>query len=504
MKTNKKILIIVSIAAVLLIGLVLLLIFMPFGDNNGSATIDEGVEMRMSIDESGVHQAIIGTNEKGEIENNSYGTLLSYPTKDVSKIHIENAKGTLDITSYTPVDEEGKTDYTEYTIVGYEDYEQQAGFAATIASSAANLDFSKVMTLEKEKGADFGFDKPRSTVTVTYTNNTTAVIYVGDDAPQGAGTYIKFGNGDEVYLVTTESVAAFDYGLTDLVSLAINDTPSNSGNNQASKIVISGTNFPQTIELAPNTGNKVYASYFMNQPVQGYANENESSLVAGAIRGLYASTVKMVAPSEAQLSELGLANPYAKLTATYPDTTIELIASKPDGEGVVNIMEVGESVVYTMASANLPWVTTSYEALAYEYVLYPKMVALSNVSVNNGKKTYDFKLSSQETVTTDEDGNETSSSTTTVKLGDKEIDVAKFSEYYQTLVLVELADVKTENVSGKPIFSATYTYADDNSTDTVKYYDTGSDRYVAVVNDKVIGHAHKAGVNKLISEIEKL
>ena len=157
-----------------------------------------------------------------------------------------------------------------------------------------------------------------------------------------------------------------------------------------------------------------------------------------------------------------------------------------------------------MASANLPWVTTSYEALAYEYVLYPKMVALSNVSVNNGKKTYDFKLSSQETVTTDEDGNETSSSTTTVKLGDKEIDVAKFSEYYQTLVLVELADVKTENVSGKPIFSATYTYADDNSTDTVKYYDTGSDRYVAVVNDKVIGHAHKAGVNKLISEIEKL
>ena len=504
MKTNKKILIIVSIAVVLLIGLVLLLIFMPFGDNNSTATIDEGIEMRISIDESGVHQAVIGTNEKGEIDNNSYGTLISYPTKDVTKIHLENAKGTLDITSYTPEDEEGKTDYTEYTIVGYEDYEQQAGIAATIASSSANLDFSKVMTLEKEKGADFGFDKPRAKVTVIYSDNTSAVIYVGDDAPQGAGTYIKFGDGDEVYLVATESVSAFDYGLTDLVSLTINETPQNSDNSQASKIVISGTNFPQAIEIAPSNGDKVYASYVMNQPVKGYANEKESSLVIGAIRGLYASTVKMVAPSEAQMSELGLANPYAKLTATYPDTTIELIASKPDSEGVINVMEVGKNVVYTMASSNLPWVTTSYDALAYEYVFYPKMTALSNLSINNGKKTYDFKLSSQDFVSTDDNGIETTSTTTTVKLGNKEIDTANFSNFYQNLVLIELADINTEKVSGNPIFSATYTFADDNTTETVKYYDTGSDRYVAVVNDKVIGHAHKAGVNKVINEVEKL
>lgn len=504
MKSNKKILIIVSVAAVLLVGLMLLLIFMPFGDNNGTATFDEGVDMRVSIDEGGVHQAVIGTNEKGEIENNSYGTLLSYVPRDITKIHIENTKGTLDITSYTPVDEEGKTDYTEYTIVGYEKYDQQAGIADTIGSSAAALDFSKVMTLEKEKGADYGFDKPRATVTVTYTDNTTAVIYVGDDAPQGAGTYVKFGDGDEVYLVAVEDVAAFDYGITDLVSLAINESPSDTSNSQASKIVISGSNFPQTIEIVPNTGTKVYASYIMNKPVQGYANEKESSLVEGAIRGLYASTVKMVAPSDAQLSELGLANPYAKLTATYPDATIELIASKPDSEGVVNIMEVGKDVVYTMASANLPWVTTSYEALVYEYVLYPKMVALSDISINNGKKTYDFKLSSKEVTSTDSEGSETTSSTTTVKVGNKELDLANFSGFYQNLVLVEIADIETENVSGNPVFSVTYTYSEDNTTDAVKYYDTGSERYVATVNGKVIGHVHKAGINKLINEVEAL
>lgn len=504
MKTNKKILIIVSVAAVLLVGLMLLLIFMPFGSDNGGATFDEGVKMGVSVDEKGVHQAVIGTNEKGEIENNSYGTLISYVPMDITKIHIENKKGTLDIDSYTPVDENGETQATVYTIVGFENVEQQAGMADSIANQAASIDFSKVMTLEKEKSKDYGFDDPRSVVTVTYTDDTKAVIYVGDNAPQGAGTYIKFGNGDEVYLVATDAVAAFDYGLTDLVSLAINDTPTNTSDSQASKIVISGTNFPQTIELVPNIATKVSASFTMKKPIEIYANENETSLITGAIRGLYANGVKMVNPSDAQLSELGLSKPYSKITATYPDATIELIASKPDGEGNVFVMEVGTPIVYTMASANLPWVTTSYESLVSEYVLYPKMVALSAVSVNNGKKTYDFKLSSTETVSTDDDGNETTATTTTVKLNNKELDLGKFQSFYQNLALVELADIESESVSGKPIFSAKYTFSEDNTSETVEYYNTGSNRYVAVVNGKVVGHAHKAGVNKLISEVEAL
>lgn len=75
------------------------------------------------------------------------------------------------------------------------------------------------MTLDGSKLADYGLDKPRDTVTVTYTDKTKAIIYVGDDAPQNAGTYIKFGSNDTVYLVAKDSVSAFDYGLTDLIVL---------------------------------------------------------------------------------------------------------------------------------------------------------------------------------------------------------------------------------------------------------------------------------------------
>ena len=102
MKKNTKIFIVAAIAAVLLIGLMLLLIFLPKGDGDGSATYDEGVKMSVSTDANGVHQATIITDKNGNIENNSYGTLVEYDTNKISTIHIENAKGTLDITSTIP------------------------------------------------------------------------------------------------------------------------------------------------------------------------------------------------------------------------------------------------------------------------------------------------------------------------------------------------------------------------------------------------------------------
>ena len=40
----------------------------------------------------------------------------------ISTINVENTSGTLDIKSETPVDDNGKTEKTIYTLVGFEDF----------------------------------------------------------------------------------------------------------------------------------------------------------------------------------------------------------------------------------------------------------------------------------------------------------------------------------------------------------------------------------------------
>lgn len=504
MKKNIKLLIIVGAAAVVLVGVMLLLLFLPKGEQDGTATYDEGVKLTVSVDKNGEHQAQVETEPNGEIKNNSYGTLLEYIPAKIESIHVENSNGTLDVKSHTPVNDDGTTEATEYTLVGFEDYTLRTGMAENIANDAAQLTFSKVATVKKDEGKDYGFDKVRATVTVKYNDNTSAVIIVGNDAPQGAGSYVKFGDGDEVYVVETEAVDSFLYDLTDMMPLEINDSADNEDNSKASSIEISGTNFPQPIRLVPNTNENNSASYQMTSPVKGYASESESSSLEGAIRGLYAESVKLVNPSSSQLKELGLDNPYAKLKAVYPDTTVELIASKPDGDGRVRLMIPGGKLVYEMNTEKLAWVVTSEEKLSDEYVIRPQLSKVSKAVVNNGKNDYTFDISTKETTTTNDDGEESTTTTTTVKCGSDELNSAYFTVYFQNLSMLKKADASTDKVSSKPLLTVTYTYASDSSTDTVKFYDNGSNRYVAELNGVVVGHVYKASITKLISQTDTI
>ena len=337
----------------------------------------------------------------------------------------------------------------------------------------------------------------------SYADNTRSIITVGDNAPQNAGTYVKFGTGDAVYVVDSEVISAFDFGLNDLISLTINDAAENTDNNEASSIVLSGSAFPQSITLEPNADENYSASFRMTSPVSRLAAENESSLVAAGIRDLYALSVKYVNPSAGQLSEAGLAEPYARLEADYPDTSVTLTASKPDSDGSVNLMLSGKNVVYTISADKVPWVNTSYEKLCNEYVLYPKMTALSGISLTAGGKTYEFELNTREAVTTDDQGSETASTVTSVFYNGDEIQLGDFSAFYDKLALIVPADVKSGSASGSDALRVEYAFAD-GSTASVRFVDNGGDTYAAVVNGEPAGHAYKTDVNRAVKGISEM
>ena len=492
---KKKTLIIVIIAAAVLVGVMLLLIFLPKGSGSDSSTVDEGVAMKTVTDKDGMHQAVVETEPNGEIKNNSYGTLIKNIPADIKTIHVENKKGTLDVISNTP-----KGEATVYKLKGYEDYALQSGIPDKIANAAAKLDFSKVASQSGDKKSEFGLDEPRATVTVTYNDKTKAKFIVGSDAPQSAGTYIQFGTEPTIYLCDTETVSAFDLGLNDFMDLNINKTADTTENNDASSITISGSGFDSEIVLKPNKDGKNAASFVMTSPSGGYANESEASLISGGIRGLYADSVEMVDPSDDQLKKLGLFSPHAKITAVYPDVTVKLIGSKPDGDGKVYIMTDGGKVVYKLFSEKAAWTATSYEKLLSDYVISPKMDSLSGVTVK-ADKTYDFSLDTKTSTKTDDEGSETTSTTTTVQYNGKDVDLGKFTTYYDDLSLIKLSEKKSKSFSGSPEISVTYTYSD-GTTDKAEFYAAGNEFYTAVLNGKAVGSCYKADVVRIKNNIK--
>ena len=507
MKKNLKLILIIGGALIIAVAALLLLLFLPKENKeNPLDNIDPGTNISVATSDEGMLEAVVETTPQGELENNSYGTLIDSTPMKIKQVDVENEYGSFTVTSYTPTitetnedgEEETKTDTTVYTLVGFEDFTLATGIPDKVANDAATLEFTKVANVKGENLSDYGLDKPRATATIQYTDGSKAVVKVGSVAPSEKGVYVAFGSTDTVYLVDEGEVDGYLVNLLEFFDPNINKAPDNENNARFSKITISGSNFPKEIVMVQNNSDTVSAYYKLTAPENVFVNVTEGSKITGGIRGLYAEEVVCVNPTDAQLEQYGLKTPYAKIKAEYPDTTVNLMASKPDSDGMVCLMTGGGKLIYKIKSDKVAWAVTSYDALMSEYVIYPKSDVITSLKVNDGANSYSFTVKTETKKTTDDDGNETSETIKTAFYGSKNLTLSNFEVMCQKLTELTRNDVVTATPSGPVVMSFEYGYSTDRANDVVTIYNDGKvDEYLAVLNGKSVGHVSKATVDKI-------
>lgn len=502
-------LVVVIAVAVALAGVGAALLFAPKEDAKteikGPAAVKNEVK-------DNVHEVEIKTDSNGKIKENGKGNLIEKVPADITKIKINNNRGDYEISSYTPKTKTNetdpttgkvkeKTDATIYKIIGYEDFKLQDGVADEVANACSTLEFTSVSAENAADNLkDFGLDKPRATVTVTYTDKTKSVFKVGNDAAQNLGTYVMFGSGKTVFLCDKEKVSKFLLGINDFISHTINESASDASTSEFKTLTLSGSKFSRSVTLKPNPDTKhVTAANIMVSPIQTYADDSEASTVTGAVRGLMAKSVAKVNPSSSDLSNYGLANPYAKLHAEYSDITVNLLASKPNSKGDCFLMKDGGKVVYIIASASIPWVNTTEKKLISNYVFNPELSGLKNMSVSFKGKNYDFNIKTTTVKTTDDKGEENSTTETTTKYKGKNLDEGNFETFYKNVTLLTKAEKGNPSASGTPALTVKYTYSGSRNPDTVAFYKSGA-KYIATVNSKSVGTVYANYIEKIISQ----
>lgn len=502
-------LVVVIAVAVALAGVGAALLFAPKEDAKteikGSAAVKNEVK-------DNVHEVEIKTDSNGKIKENGKGNLIEKVPADITKIKINNNRGDYEISSYTPKTKTNetdpttgkvkeKTDATIYKIIGYEDFKLQDGVADEVANACSTLEFTSVSAENAADNLkDFGLDKPRATVTVTYTDKTKSVFKVGNDAAQNLGTYVMFGSGKTVFLCDKEKVSKFLLGINDFISHTINESASDASTSEFKTLTLSGSKFSRSVTLKPNPDTKhVTAANIMVSPIQTYADNSEASTVTGAVRGLMAKSVAKVNPSSSDLSNYGLANPYAKLHAEYSDITVNLLASNPNSKGDCFLMKDGGKVVYIIASASIPWVNTTEKKLISNYVFNPELSGLKNMSVSFKGKNYDFNIKTTTVKTTDDKGEENSTTETTTKYKGKNLDEGNFETFYKNVTLLTKAEKGNPSASGTPALTVKYTYSGSRNPDMVAFYKSGA-KYIATVNSKSVGTVYANYIEKIISQ----
>lgn len=495
---SRKTLIIVIAALVVVAILVTVMVILLSHPLKTADDSYKEASISLHVNSDGVHEANISLDENGNIRENGAGTLLTYVPAEIKQIDVENSEGSFRVTATTPSGEA-----TVYKLVGFENYPLQDGIADEVANHSAGLKFIRILEVNANL-ADFGLDQPRATAKVTYTDDTSSVIRIGNAAAGEAGTYVAFGTSNDVYLVSNDDVACFLYSVNRFISLSITDTMEDSANSQFSDVTISGTHFDKSIVLKPNTDEALGASYLLAEPIQVPANAIEAGDIAGNIRGLYAESVVCVNPNSDQLSTYGLSDPYAAVKATYPDTEITLQSSSPNDDGTVYLYNPDKNVVYSIQLAAVCWAKTSVDLLMPENPLNVKLKSVSDISFIAGDTDFSLSVTTKSETVTDDSGNEQENTTSTASYDGKDLDTDNFNVFFQNITGIK--NLGSTDDSGKDkILSVTMSYTTDRPDDTLTIYSGGDGaKYIMTFNGVTIGTVSKTYINSLIDGAENL
>lgn len=502
------------IAAILAVGILVGVYFLVTGLPGAS---DEPTGPTYPTDANGEQYAVDLKGNKIDSVKNANGDIISAGivtlTDDIpanlKKIDIANESGQFEISVYTPTEkttnasgeEEEQTEKTEYTLKGFEDADIESGQLASIGTAVSTMTSTQIVDIKGENLHEYGFDKPRATVKAEFLDGKKYEVKVANQAPGGTGTYVMVNDDPAVYLVADDKVSSFFFNPLSIISTSITDSASTEETNTVKSLTLSGTNFKEKMVFVPNDDQTNAAYYKMTQPMERPVNVEKGSGIIGSVRNLIGESVVAFNPTKEQMKKYGLDKPYAAITAEYKDTTYHLSAAKPNDDDIVTLYSKEKDTIYTIALERVPWVTTSYDEMVYEYVLRPNLDAVKAIDVTADGKKYTFAV--DKTTKKDAEGNETSQ--TTAKYGKLTMDAGYFDTYFTNLVSAQRGGTFQGDATSKTSkLSVTFQYNTDKEPDTITYYAGDSRKYMYTQNGIEDGFVYDTYISKIIEDTKQI
>lgn len=328
---------------------------------------------------------------------------------------------------------------------------------------------------------EFGLKNPQATVKVKFQDGGTYDYKIGKTSATDSSAYYMCGlNSDNVYIVS------IDQGLLEnasyFVSKDILAITSSAGENNFTKIALSGASYPQPVTFS------VYKTDLrISSPSTYTADSAKLSSLKTALASLTADSVEAVNPDAAALKKYGFDNPTAVARFSVNGANYTITAGAKDGDDYY-VMLGGVNVVYKAASAGIEaWALQSLYDLRSKTILAPGVETVKSLTVTAGSSKNVLNL----TRTKDEKQSTEDTTYYTYKVtgnAGKSLDYdTNYKNFYTKLTGVSILQGASEKPAGSPVMTVQYQYFDGSEADTVTFYQSGDRRYTAVLNGQVFG-----------------
>ncbi len=456
--------------------------------------------------------------EKEEAESSSQGTPEATPIKelsseDISSLTVTNTSGTTEFYSTVEesTDDDGET--TSDTVWHIKSVKDEAVDSYSIEETVgaiAEISYKSIIT---EKTAEAcGLTESELKAVVEPTDGEGYTLIMGSKSPDNSGYYFMVEGEEDIYLVAPTIYTTWEFDVLSFAdTTAIKGFEGDDDSNEDyytsgmlskfDRAVISGKNYPQTLELAYNTDEKTgqYVNYVVTKPVSRLA-ENTDALFSLYRSGITVTGAYALEVTSATLKEFGLNNPDLITTMYVEDEAITYkIALQEDGDYAV---VADNSVIIHKASADT--FADIIQLKAEDY--YNKM--LFNISIDDicafkltkGSEALDFSVKANES---DEENDNDNTDNYIIKMGDKDVDCSSFQNLYAYCLSLQCREVNAEKVSGTPEIVLELTLNDGDKV-TMEFVKASGTKYQCSIDGTLLGNFSMTDVERAFENAQKL
>lgn len=420
----------------------------------------------------------------------------------IESIRIENANG-----EFTVKRTENGSGEKIWTVEGMEDVKESLWVQSSFESLANALTGMTARSVVEENPSDmeqYGLTNPIATAAVSYENGKSFTLSVGGNVVSGSASYIKTSDSDTVYSYYTHYLSS----ITDNDPMSFINTvamPSFDSSNAPDirKITVTRKDWEQPLILEalsePESEDSIQVyPYAFTSPYDVYLDLTEGSAFLNSMFGLGAEKAVYVNPTEEQMKETGLDDPFCQVDMLTVNQNAENQADRDavfrlyigsavteevtdEETGVTSTVTKGfygisnqvRDVIYYFDADSVIWATMEPTKYMSKLFLMPYIYDLDTVTYRDGE--------SEITVTVE--GNAESNKIT---LNGEESDLSRFQSFYQYLVSCRGEEIYTDDARGDFIAEFSYTYDDEREKDTVTLYEAEDRAVIVAVNGKNI------------------
>lgn len=444
--------------------------------------------------------------ETEETTENEVTTQLIYDKNpaDISMLTITNEFGTYSI------ERVGKDGVYVWTVFEYAASPVDYNRIDSMITNAATLTSQKLAAENAEDLSVYGLAQPKAEYKVEFddTDKTVKEICIGDNVPGTASTtYVCFKGENTVYTVKSSFLRYFLEDKRECIYKTVytgktaTDANDTTDYTKINSMTISRDDIDYDIVIEYDTrlddedaivSNS--SGYRLTSPVRLDLNPDKATSVLTGVFGLTASDFAVLAPTEEQIAEYGLDDPYAEFSFDIVGGAFNLKVGNPytDAEGNQTgyyAIAEGIDVIYIFDTASLPWLT-----------FMPLDITTSIITGN-----YIFGVTSMDMTGPDADAHFTMTGTSNkdyaVKLNGEDVDVEAFKSLYQFILMAPAEQLCFDEPEGEALITVAIKSA--TGDDTLEFYPTENRRTIIRLNGVTSFTCKTAYAERLLENLHK-